>query len=139
MSSIYLYHLSHYFSHKRLCLVCGYLNLFMAYFNRCVFKTEIGNNAYSKSLYSTMVCNNNFRNCAHSNSITTKSVLHFILGRSLKRRTLNSYINTMNHANAFFFSYFICLGNKSFVVCLVHIGETWTGREIFATQRMFRK
>lgn len=64
-------------------------------------------------------------------------MVHAILGRSLKRRSLHTDVHAMLQLNVLFLSYLVGQSNELMVVSLVHIGETWTRREVRSMQRMF--
>lgn len=109
----------------------------MAYFNRLVFKPKVGDNADAKRLDAAMMGYDYFWNGAHAYRIGSQTVVHFIFGRCFKRRSLNTHIDTVNHAYAFFGSNGIRLCNESVVVRFMHIGETRPCRKVLSVQRVF--
>ena len=83
-----------------------------------------------------MAGHDHLRNGAHTNSVTTQGTIHTILCWSLEGRTLNAYIYTMLNRNTLLLGNFVGKITELLVVCLVHIREARTSREVLATQWM---
>ena len=104
--------------------------------NRIVFQAKVCDDRDTECAYATVVSHDNLWHGTHANSIATQAVVHLIFCRSLEGRTLHTYVYTMNNTNTLFLGNLVSLVDKRVIVCLVHIWETWTGREILAAQRM---
>ena len=79
------------------------------------------------------------RNGAHAYGITTQGSVHAVLCRSLEGRTLDAHIYTMLNRNILLLGYLVGKITELLVVCLVHIWEARTGREVLAVQWMLRE
>ena len=66
-------------------------------------------------------------------------MIHTIFGRCLEGGTLSAHIDTVDHADALFFGYGVGHVAQLLVVSLMHVGETGTGGEVLAMQRMLRE
>ena len=76
------------------------------------------------------------RNGAHAYGVTTQGSVHAVLCRSLEGRTLDAHIYTMLNRNILLLGNLVGKITELLVVCLVHIWEARTGREVLATQWM---
>ena len=108
----------------------------MAYLNRYVEATEVGDDADAEYLDAAMASHDNLWHSAHTYSVTTEDAIHAIFGRSLEGRTLYSYIYTMLGIDTLLLGNLVGKVAELLVVCLVHIREARTGREILALQWM---
>ena len=129
-------HFSHDFCHLRLSSIGSNLYLLMAYLYRNVEAAEVGDDADAEYLDAAMACHDYLRNGAHAYSVTTQCTIHAVLCRSLEGRTLNAHIYTMLDWNTLLLGNLIGKITELLVVCLVHIWEARTGREVLATQWM---
>ena len=129
-------HLSHDFRHERLCLVGSNLHLFVTYLYRSVLKTQIGDDADAECSDATVVGHNHLRHGAHADGIAAKAVIHLVFCRCLEGGALYADIYAMNQPDAFLLGDALSQGNELPIVGFVHVGETRTGGEILATQRM---
>ena len=109
----------------------------MAYLYRNVEAAEVGNDADAEYLDAAMAGHDYLRNGAHAYGITTQGSVHAVLCRSLEGRTLDAHIYTMLNRNILLLGYLVGKITELLVVCLVHIWEARTGREVLATQWMF--
>ena len=130
-------HFSHNLSHLRLSSIGSNLYLLMAYLYRNVEAAEVGDDADAEYLDAAMACHDHLRNGAHTYGVTTQCTIHTVLCRSLEGRTLNAYIYTMLNRNTLLLGNFVGKITELLIVCLVHIREARTSREVLATQRMF--
>ena len=108
----------------------------MAYFYRNVEAAEVGDDADAEYLDAAMAGHDHLRNGAHTYSVTTQGTIHTILCRSLEGRTLDAHIYTMLNRDVLLLGYLVGKITELLVVCLVHIWEARTSREVLATQRM---
>ena len=131
------YHFTHDCCHARLGLGCGFLYVFMGYLNNFFHATKVGDNADSKASYATMACYDDFWYCAHADSICAPTGKHAVFCRSFICWSLCGEVYAMLHFDAFFFGYCICQLDKMWVVCMAHIGESWTLGNVGSAQRVF--
>ena len=108
----------------------------MAYLNWYVEATEVGDDADAEYLDAAMASHDNLWHSAHTYSVATEDAIHAILGRSLEGRTLYTYIYTMLDIDTLLLGNLIGEIAELLVVCLVHVWEARTGREVLATQWM---
>ena len=78
-------------------------------------------------------------NGAHAYGVATQGSVHAVLCRSLEGRTLDAHIYTMLNRNILLLGNLVGKITELLVVCLVHIWEARTGREVLATQWMLRE
>ena len=134
-----LNHFTHDLGHQWLSLVGSLLNLLVAYLNRIVEATKVGDNADTEGLDATVVGNDDLRNGRHTHGIATQRTIHPIFCWCLEGRACSAYIDTINQTDI------LLLGNlgsqidELVVVGLVHVWETGTCREVLTTQRMLRE
>lgn len=83
-----------------------------------------------------MTGNDYLWNRTHADGISAKNTIHLVFRRGLERRTGHTDIDAMLNRNTLFLRNSVSHGDDRFVVRLVHIRESWTRREVFATQRM---
>ena len=67
----------------------------MAYLNRYVEATEVGDDADTEYLDAAMASHDNLWHSAHTYSVATEDAIHAIFGRSLEGRPLYSHIYAM--------------------------------------------
>ena len=129
-------HFSHNLSHLRLSSIGSNLHLLMAYLYRNVEAAEVGDDADAEYLDAAMAGHDDLRNGAHTYSVTTQGTIHTILCRSLEGRTLDAHIYTMLNRDVLLLGNLVGKITELLVVCLVHVREARTGREVLATQWM---
>ena len=98
---------------------------------------EVGDNADTEGLDAAVVSNDNFGNGAHADSVAAQNAVHTVFGWRFEGGTLNTYIDAMLHRDGLLLCYLIGKGYQLVVVGFVHVGETRTGREVLAIERMF--
>ena len=108
----------------------------MAYLNWYVEATEVGDDADAEYLDAAVAGHDNLWHSAHTYGVATEDAIHAIFGRSLEGWTLYSYIYTMLDIDTFLLGNLIGEIAELLVVCLVHVWEARTGREVLATQWM---
>ena len=108
----------------------------MAYLYRNVEAAEVGDDADAEYLDAAMASHDNLWHSAHTYSVATEDAIHAILGRSLEGRPLYTYIYTMLGIDTLLLGNLVGKVAELLVVCLVHVREARTGREVLATQWM---
>jgi len=131
-----LNHFAHDLGHDGLSLVGCLLDLLMAHLDGGVEAAQIGDDADAEGTDATMVGNDDLRNGGHADSVATQHAVHAVLSGSLECGTLCAHIDTIGETDVLLLGNLCGQLDEADVVGLVHVRETWTRREVLATQRM---
>ena len=132
-------HFAHDLRHLGFRAVGGLLHFLMADLHRWLKAAQVGDDAHAKDLDAAVTRHDHLRNGRHAYRVTTQEMVHPILGRRLKGRTLHADVDTVLQGDALLLSDTVSESDQLMVVGLVHIGETRTCREVLTTQGMLRK
>ena len=118
--------------HDGLCSVCSFLYFLMTHLYRHVKAPKICYDADSEDTYATMVGHNDLRHGRHAHGVASQCAIHTIFGWCLEGGSLYASVYAIDEPNLLLFGNLAGQLDELGVVCLMHVGKTWTGWEVLS-------
>ena len=108
----------------------------MAYLYGDVEAAKVGHHADAEGADAAVMGYDDFGHGGHADGVATQSSVHAIFGRSLEGGTLHTHVDAVLQANLLLAGNLAGQLDEGGVIGLVHVGESRSGGEVLAAQRM---